>query len=565
MKLDSSPIPRIMIAAPSSSSGKTTLTCALLALLKNRGNSPVAFKCGPDFIDPMFHERVLGVPSTNLDSYFVGEDEVREIFSDEILRQAQNDNGRHADCAVIEGVMGLFDGLAGKSIQASSYDIARITKTPILLVLDASGASRSIVPLVQGFLDYDKKNSHDGKNLIRGIFLNKCSKAQFSILKPLIEEECAVVGENGESRVKVVGFLPNDSESVWKSRHLGLFLPQEIADLNKQIQKTARILTETLDFAELEAIMEIENGKLKTKNTDILSRTRILLTQNSCGSTGSCPPPCGQQSKIKDYTAFCEGKAFPHANSTLHTANFSLLTSHSSLTIAVARDEAFCFYYQENLRALEEAGARLVFFSPLHDACVPSDARGILLGGGYPELHAAELEANDSMRKSIKAAVKNGVAVMAECGGFMYLQERLVGGGFTKAGGILPIRGKSSEVSYEMCGAIEGECRYTGRLVRFGYAEFAPKDAKNAGGQGVCHAERNKTFETQFSVRGHEFHYFDSTNNGSAFSAKKPLSSRSWDCMIHTEKMLAGFPHLYYRSCPEIVRWFVGVCGGERT
>ena len=168
-----------MIAAPSSSSGKTTLTCALLALLKNRGRSPVAFKCGPDFIDPMFHERVLGVPSTNLDSYFVGEDEVRKIFAENYARS-------RADCAVIEGVMGLFDGLAGKSIQASSYDIARITETPILLVLDASGASRSIVPLVQGFLDYDKKNSHDGKNLIRGIFLNKCSKAQFSILKPLL-------------------------------------------------------------------------------------------------------------------------------------------------------------------------------------------------------------------------------------------------------------------------------------------------------------------------------------------------------------------------------------------
>ena len=535
--------PRIMIAAPSSSSGKTTLTCALLALLKNRGRSPVAFKCGPDFIDPMFHERVLGVPSTNLDSYFVGEDEVRAIFADEILRQAQNDNGRHADCVVIEGVMGLFDGLAGKSIQASSYDIARITETPILLVLDASGASRSIVPLVQGFLDYDKKNSRDGKNLIRGIFLNKCSKAQFSILKPLIEEECVVADENGESRVKVVGFLPNDSESAWKSRHLGLFLPQEIADLNKQIQKTAEILTETLDFAELEKIMGCGNGK--------------SYWSEGVGSDGKA-------SKTHEVSfERVSAKAVPEP--TFPNINFQFSPFNFQFTVAVARDEAFCFYYQENLRALEEAGARLVFFSPLHDACVPSEARGILLGGGYPELHAAELEANDSMRKSIKAAVKNGVAVMAECGGFMYLQERLVGGGFTKAGGILPIRGKSSEVSYEMCDAIEGECRYTGKLVRFGYAEFAPKDAKNAGWQGVCHAEQSETSKTQFSIRGHEFHYFDSTNNGSAFSAKKPLSSRSWDCMIHTEKILAGFPHLYYRSCPEIVRWFVGACGGEKN
>ena len=479
-------IPRLMIAAPASGSGKTTLTCALLRLLQNRGKSPVSFKCGPDFIDPMFHEQVLGVPSTNLDSFFVDEEEVREIFAEKIFSQSQNEK-KPADFAVIEGVMGLFDGLAGKSLKASSYDIARITDTPILLCIDASGMSRSIVPLVKGFLDYDRLQHKNGENLIKGIFLNKVSKGSFQLLKALIEEESASYG------VKVIGFLPKDSEIALESRHLGLFLPDEIKDLNSRIQKSSQILDETTDFTEL---------------VNLFSAHGDFKGQSPLGE-GVAPNEVG-----------AKGETSPIPN--------------SALKIAVARDEAFCFYYDENLRLLEESGANLVYFSPLHDKALPSGIGGILLGGGYPELHAAELEANRSMRESIKSAVENGIAVMAECGGFMYLQEKLT---------------DKDGVSYEMCGAIKGECRYTGKLVRFGYAEFASKDEEKTEGGWE-----------KLSVRGHEFHYFDSTNNGSDFTAKKPLSSRSWDCMIHTEKMLAGFPHLYYRSNPKIVEWFLESC-----
>ena len=461
--------PRILIAAPKSGSGKTTLTCALLKALQNLGKSPVAFKCGPDFIDPLFHERVLGIHGTNLDSFFSTDDEVRSVFAENFSRAG-------ADCAVIEGVMGLFDGLAGKSLAASTYDIARITNTPIILTVDAGGMSRSVVALVRGFLEYDKSHSDTNENLIKGIFLNKVSEGSFRLLKPLIEDECAEYG------VKVVGFLP-DSPSVWKSRHLGLFLPTEIADLNEQIEKTAATLSETLDFPLVEKIMRTETSLNK----------------------------------------------FQPFNFQFSTFNFP---------IAVARDEAFCFYYRENLRLLEEAGAKLEYFSPLHDSAVPSGARGILLGGGYPELYASRLQENVSMRESIKSAVKNGISVMAECGGFMYLQEKLT----TETG-----------ESYEMCGAIEGECFYTGKLVRFGYADFAKADGLAFGGSE--NGDKNG-----FSIKGHEFHYFDSTNNGASFTATKPLSSRSWECMIHTPKMLAGFPHLYYRSNPEIVRWFLESC-----
>lgn len=505
MKPDSEPksqifnIPRLMIAATASGSGKTTLTCALLRLLQNRGKSPVSFKCGPDFIDPMFHEQVLGVPSTNLDSFFVDEEEVREIFAEKIFSQSQNEK-KPADFAVIEGVMGLFDGLAGKSLKASSYDIARITNTPILLCVDASGMSRSIVPLIKGFLDYDRFQHKNGENLIKGIFLNKVSKGSFQLLKTLIEEESASYG------VKVIGFLPKDSEIALESRHLGLFLPDEIKDLNSRIQKSSQILDETTDFTELVMCNMQCEGEVSP-----YAPTQLVATPSPKGQS-PLKSPRDESVFKKDFSKF----------------------SHSSFNVAVARDEAFCFYYDENLRLLEESGANLVYFSPLHEKALPSGIGGILLGGGYPELHAAELEANRSMRESIKSAVENGIAVMAECGGFMYLQEKLT---------------DKDGVSYEMCGVIKGECRYTGKLVRFGYAEFASKDEEKTEGGWE-----------KLSVRGHEFHYFDSTNNGSDFTAKKPLSSRSWDCMIHTEKMLAGFPHLYYRSNPKIVEWFLESC-----
>ena len=387
--------------------------------------------------------------------------------------------------------MGLFDGLGGQSLTASSYEIARITKTPILLVLNSSGASRSIVPLVKGFLDYDKAHSDKNKNLIRGIFLNQVSESQFIIQKNLIEDE---------TNVKVIGFLPKNSQSAWKSRHLGLIMPNEIENLREQIGKTAEILEKTTDFSLLETIMA-EAQSLTFENK---------TTKNTIGS---------------------------------------------SLKLAVARDEAFCFYYHENLRLLEEAGAKIEFFSPLHDKTIPSEASGILIGGGYPELYAAKLQENETMRKSIKSAIKNGISVLAECGGFMYLQEKIIASGTTKIGGIMPISETkcSDKNSYEMCGAIKGECRFTEKLVRFGYAEFSLNSS--------CVQKDENFLPQNFSIKGHEFHYFDSTNNGQNFTAKKPLSlSKSWQCMIHTPKMLLGFPHLYYRSNPEIVSWFVESC-----
>jgi cobyrinic acid a,c-diamide synthase len=213
----------------------------------------------------------------------------------------------------------------------------------------------------------------------------------------------------------------------------------------------------------------------------------------------------------------------------------------SAPRIAVARDEAFSFYYEDNLELLQECGAELVFFSPVHDREIPA-ADGLLLGGGYPELHAQALAQNGDMKKQIRECAAKGMPVLAECGGFMYLQENLVLEGSKK---------DSAPQSYQMCGVLPGTCRMTDRLVRFGYIELEKKDGES--GEAGCLKDGHR-------IRGHEFHYFDSTDNGAACTARKPGGRRSWDCMVVRDNIMAGFPHLYYRSDPDFAASFVEKC-----
>ena len=213
---------RVMIAAAKSGSGKTTITCALLQLLKNMGQKVVSYKCGPDYIDPMFHQKAIDIPSKNLDTFFTGEEETRKLFL--------MDRGEE-DFAVLEGVMGLFDGLGGIREEGSSYHLAKVTKTPILLVVDAKGMGRSVIPLIAGFLNYDKEH------LIKGVILNRMSKSYYEILKPLIEEELSIT---------VVGYFPEQKQFRIESRHLGLMLPEELMDVKKQLQEASGELQKTV-------------------------------------------------------------------------------------------------------------------------------------------------------------------------------------------------------------------------------------------------------------------------------------------------------------------------------
>ena len=209
--------PRILIGATGSGSGKTTITCALLEILKRQGKKVQAFKCGPDYIDPMFHRTVLGIPSKNLDTFFTGEKMTAELFMESAV---------NADISVMEGVMGLYDGLGGIRKEGSAYDLATVTDTPVILVIDAHGMGRSILPLIAGFLSYDTIH------LIRGIILNRTSGAFFETIRPEIEKSFPV---------EVLGYFPNQKEILLESRHLGLKRPEEVEKMAELLAKTADI------------------------------------------------------------------------------------------------------------------------------------------------------------------------------------------------------------------------------------------------------------------------------------------------------------------------------------
>ena len=461
-------IPRIMLVAPNSGSGKTLITCGLLQALKNKGFNLASFKCGPDYIDPLFHTRVLGVPSRNLDTYFSGRELTRALFGT---------HAQQADLAVMEGVMGFYDGVAGVTLTASSWELADVTDTPVILVVNMRGMSLSVAALIQGFMQMQPE-SHIG-----GVILNQTSEFMCRQLEPVIEARCGI---------PVLGFVPKVTECVIESRHLGLVTPAELTDLQERIEKLAEILTDTLN---LDAIIRLAGEASDISWTPL----EQFLPQEYQG----------QKKKA-------EVKA----------------VQTETLRIGVARDEAFCFYYEDNLDLLRMLGAETVFFSPLHDQKLPENLQGLLIGGGYPELYAKQLSENESMRRDIREKITAGMPYLAECGGFMYLHESME---------------DMQKCSWPMAGVLTGNAYYTGKLGRFGYVELTAKED-----QMLC--------QSGDRIKAHEFHYFDSTENGAAFHAAKPKRSRGWDCIHAGAAFAAGFPHLYYYSNPKFAANFVEAC-----
>lgn len=494
--------PGIMIAAVKSGSGKTTITCAFLKQLLNRGKHPISFKCGPDYIDPMFHERVLHIPSKNLDTFFTGAAQTRALYEMELPGH---------DIAVLEGVMGLYDGLGGIREEGSSYHLAQTLDVPIVLIVDAHGMGKSIIPLLAGFLQYDEKK------LIRGVILNRTSKMFFDTIAPLIEEELSI---------KALGCIPNEKELTLGSRHLGLILPEELEELNVQLEKAGQLLEKYVD---VDAMIEIAECALREKEKSIAEEGRKQEVEIESSDTNTILE-----------TAYGKPKDTIRITDTVKEADrFKMIDRKNqrntiSPRIAVAKDEAFCFYYRDNLDMLKYYGAELVFFSPLHDEKLPENIQGLLLGGGYPELYAKELSENESMRESIKGALEQHLPSLAECGGFMYLHETLT----DKDGKKFP-----------MAGVIPAECQYMGKLVRFGYVEVQLPE-------GLMKEEIDGKPNTD-KIKAHEFHYYDSTANGEDCIATKPVTGRSWKCVHAAEDHFWGFPHLYYPSNPKFVEWFL--------
>jgi len=352
-----------MIAAAKSGSGKTTVTRALMLLLKKEGFSVVPFKSGPDFIDPMYHEQITEIRGHNLDTFFTDDKTTRRLFARDCSDVPCN-TPEDKRIAVAEGVMGLYDGLGGFSPEGSSYDLAETLGMPIILCLDARGAAQTLLSVIAGIISFDKKK------LIRGIFLNKVSDSFFPVIAQKIEEF---------TKIPVIGHLPNDGKLQVKSRHLGLFLPQDSDSVGQN-----RILLEEIskrcDILKLVKIAEMDDIDIRAdRNSDAAEETRKR-----------------PENRAK---------------------------------IAVARDSAFGFLYRENEFALEDAGAGIEYFSPLIDEKLPDGTSGLILPGGYPENYIDELSENKPMLDSIREAWNLGMPVIAECGGFMYLHDTIGGRG----------------------------------------------------------------------------------------------------------------------------------------
>jgi cobyrinic acid a,c-diamide synthase len=425
------PVPRIVIAGTHSGCGKTTIASGIMAALTRRGLKVQPFKVGPDFIDPSHHTRICGRFSRNLDPFMMGEQGCIDTFI-----RATND----ADIAVIEGVMGMYDGVDGSDM-ASTAHVARILKAPVVLVVDAKGMSRSIHALIDGYRRYDPTLS------VSGVIINRIGSARHrSMIEPFLT-------------IPSFGCIPRNEALAVESRHLGLKMAHESGSMG-------------------------EFGKIieETCNLDAL-----------VGAAYQAP-----------------------ALTTTITVNECEQRAHT--TIGIAFDKAFCFYYQDNLDRLSKTGAELVFFSPLSGSLPDVDA--VYLGGGYPELHLAELESS-RCRQELKHAADSGMPVYAECGGLMYLTDEI-----------------RSDKTYRMCGILPADAEMTDRIQALGYVK---------GERIACHS----FLPSGQTVTGHEFHYSQLDPSGDARYAFQLSRGKGIDGGkdgLISQNVLGCYTHAYFTT-----------------
>ncbi len=443
---------RLLVAGTSSGCGKTTTVLALLAAYRLQGLEVASFKCGPDYIDPLFHEQALGLPSYNLDPFFSDEEQLQSLLS----------THGGTDLSLIEGVMGYYDGI-GVEGRASTYDVAMATETPAVIVMDARGMGTSAAALLEGFTGFKERSG------IQGVIFSNIEPGMY----PFMEEVARRAG------LKAYGCLPHRQETSLQSRHLGLVTAAEVDSLPEKIQALGELALEHVD---LNGLLDLARSAAPLEVRDDVHDRALRSLARQVGQEG-----------------WESGR------------------SHMHLRIAVARDTAFCFIYADNLQLLRRLGCDLVFFSPLDDAALPKDISGLYLCGGYPELYLERLSGNVSMRASIREQVEQGLPTVAECGGYMYLQDRIDG--------------------YDMVGAIVGESTRTDALQGFGYVTL---HAEHDG--LVAHAGD--------AIRAHEFHYWTSDVPGASFTARKAATGREYPCIVMTKTLFAGYPHVYLLSQP---------------
>jgi cobyrinic acid a,c-diamide synthase len=448
--MPSSRLPAIVIAGTHSGVGKTSVTLGLIAALRRRGLTVQPFKVGPDFIDPLHHQRASGRPPRNLDTWML----TPESNLDRFARATAA-----AEVAVIEGVMGLFDGSDGGSERGSTAEIAKLLDLPVLLVVDASAMARSAAALVHGFASFDPDLR------VAGVILNKVGG----------DAHAAMIRDAVTGTVPILGAIPYAAELVVPERHLGLHLPHE-ARLD-YIEQLANVVDEHLD---LDQVLE-QSG-----------RDRPALRAHAAPA----PPP--------------------------------------SVRIGLALDEAFCFYYTDNLELLEQAGAELVTFSPLTDA-LPDNLDGLYIGGGYPELHADQLSENTAAREAIRDLAAAGAPIYAECGGLMYLAETL----------------ELDDASYPLCGVLPFGTKMPAPL-KLSYVEVTTTSG---------------LFGPDHTARGHIFHRSEITGEAGTACCYRLTTSRGdqGEEGYQIGNVLASYAHLHFASAPDLAHAFVQRCSSFRS
>lgn len=420
----------MIISSNCSGGGKTTFTLGLMKALKNRNYDVQGYKVGPDYIDTGFHTEITGKVSRNLDLHIMGEEGVKASFS----------RGK-GDLAVVEGVMGLYDG-KGLDEECSTYSVSKVLDdSPIILVITPKAQSVTLCAEINGIKNFRNAN-------IVGVVLNCVSESFYSLLKPAIEMHCGL---------KVFGYVPKDDELKLESRHLGLVQSVEVEGLNKKINYLAELIEKYINLDEI-----IESFKDVKKFEDNYHLNRL------------------------------------------------------NKKIAIAYDEAFRFYYKENLELLEEVG-EVVYFSPIRDKKLPENIDFLYLGGGYPEVFKDQLSKNTDMLRSIKEALDKGLNCYAECGGLMYLTENID--------------------NVNMVGFFKGNSEMTKRLNRFGYATLDFNNIK---------------------INCHEFHKSKvNSNESTVYDITKTTYAGdkvSWKCGYKKKNTLAGYPHVHFFGNIEFIK-----------
>lgn len=461
-----SAIKAFVIAGTHSGCGKTSVSLGLMTSLARRGLKVQPFKCGPDFIDPGHHALACArngkpVPSHNLDGWMLSHTTNLDIF---------NRYGAGCDVAVVEGVMGLFDGISGTEDHGSTGQIAKTLGLPVILVVDARSMARSAAALVSGYTHFDDKLN------IAGVIFNRVGSESHA---ELLMEAMTLV-----PHIPVLGCLGRDDTITTPSRHLGLITAEESGPDMDRYQRLADWVESGLDIEKLlAALPEVE----------------------------AVPP-------------------------------FEPVAGIGTVSIGLARDAAFCFYYEENLRLLREAGARLVEFSPMNDPHLPDNIQGLYLGGGYPELYAFELGQNNKLRREVKEFCDSGHPVYAECGGFMYLMNDIITGrGRYAMSGVFPVRAEMGE-----------------RFRALGYREVTTTADTPLGPAGA-------------RMRGHEFHYSAIQNETDkdhfdpetmpavyAMTGRKGIIDTP-EGFLHANT-LGSYVHLHFGSQPKAAAAFVAAC-----